>query len=358
MKARNRKLNLGGGAAIWLSACFLLCQPHAALASQAPFYQGKTITVIAGQEPGGLGDLRLKAILPYLKKHIPGQPNIVAEYMPGGGGRKAANYIYRNARPDGLTLGFPPGGFIRAAVLNEPGVDYELDKFTFFGTAESEDHYVFLTRKEANLATLDSLRASSGIRIGGQSVGHSIYMLGRLFAYILRLKEPKFITGYSGPEMDQALMRGELDARVSAVPSLLRRSPEWIEKKLVDIHVILQIPKGSMHPRFADLPELESFAKADKERRLLEIYRSFSLASATFIAPPGTPQERIRIVRDAITAAYKDPEFARDFKKITGGAPSPIMPEEFDAIIKKLPRGSEDVELFKKLADAGPLPPH
>jgi len=74
------------------SALFLLCQPHAAL-PQAPFYQGKTITVIAGQEPGGLGDLRLKSILPYLKKHIPGQPNIVVEYMPGGGGRKAANYI-------------------------------------------------------------------------------------------------------------------------------------------------------------------------------------------------------------------------------------------------------------------------
>jgi hypothetical protein len=101
--------------------------------AQAPFYQGKTITVIAGQEPGGLGDLRLKSILPYFKKHIPGQPNIVTEYMPGGGGRKAANYIYRTARPDGLTLGYPPGGFVRAAALNEPGVDYELDKFSFYG---------------------------------------------------------------------------------------------------------------------------------------------------------------------------------------------------------------------------------
>ena len=113
-----------------LSAFFLLYQPHPVL-PQAPFYQGKTITVIAGQEPGGLGDLRLKAILPYLKKHIPGQPNIVTEYMPGGGGRKAANYIYRTARPDGLTLGYPPGGFVRAAALNEPGVDYEHDTLNF-----------------------------------------------------------------------------------------------------------------------------------------------------------------------------------------------------------------------------------
>jgi tripartite-type tricarboxylate transporter receptor subunit TctC len=356
VNAGKGKVRINAGAVICASAFFLLCQPHPVL-PQALFYQGKTITVIAGQEPGGLGDLRLKSILPYLKKHIPGQPNIVTEYMPGGGGRKAANYIYRTARPDGLTLGYPPGGFVRAAALNEPGVDYELDKLNFFGTAESEDHYVFLTRRDANLGTLDRLRASSGIRIGAQSVGHVIHTLARLFAYILRVNEPKFITGYSGPEMDQALLRGELDARVSVVPSLLRRNPEWIEKKLVDVHVILQIPKASTHPRFAHLPELESFARTDKERRLLEIYRSFSIAGATFITPPRTPPERVRILRDAISAAYKDPEFFNDYKKLTGEAPSPLTPDEFDEVLKKLPREPQDVDLFKKVAGAGPLPP-
>jgi len=357
MNGSTGKLSIRSGTVMCASALFLLCQPHPAL-PQALFYQGKTITVIAGQEPGGLGDLRLKSVLPYLKKHIPGQPNIVPEYMPGGGGRKAANYIYRTARPDGLTIGFPPGGFIRAAVLNEPGADYELDKFSFLGTAESEDHYVFLTRRDSNLGTLDRLRASSGIRIGAQSVGHVIHTLVRMFAYILRLKEPKFITGYSGPEMDQALLRGELDARVNVVPSLLRRNPEWIEKKLVDVHVILQIPKGSTHPRFAHLPELETFAKTDKERRLLEIYRSFSIAGATFIIPPRTPPERIRTLRDAITAAYKDPDFFKDYEKITGETPSPLTPDEFDEIIKKLPRDPQDVDLFKKVAGTGPLPGH
>ena len=78
MQARKPKLDIRDGAIMWASVCFLLCQPAPAL-PQAPFYQGKTITVISGQEPGGLGDLRLKAILPYLKKHIPGQPNIVPE---------------------------------------------------------------------------------------------------------------------------------------------------------------------------------------------------------------------------------------------------------------------------------------
>jgi tripartite-type tricarboxylate transporter receptor subunit TctC len=357
MRASRRKLDIRAGTIMWASAFFFLCQPARAL-PQALFYKGKTITVISGQEPGGLGDLRLKAILPYLKKHIPGQPTIMPEYMAGGGGRKAANYLYQTVRPDGLTIGFPPGGFISAAVLNEPGVDYELDKFSFFGTPESEDHYVFLTRRDSNLGTLDRLRAASGVRIGGQSVGHTIYILARLFSYLLTLKEPKFITGYSGPEMDQAVMRGELDARVNRVPALLQRNAEWIEKKLVDVHAILQIPKTSTHPRFAHLPELESFARTDKERRLLEVNRAFRIAGATFITPPRTPQERIRTLRDAVTNAYNDPEFFKDYKKITGETASPILPDEFDVIIKKLPRNREDIDLYKKTAGTGSLPGH
>ncbi|MBM4260061.1 MAG: hypothetical protein FJ145_01310 [Deltaproteobacteria bacterium] len=108
-----------------ISVCLLGLASSVALA-QAQFYRGKTITIISGQQPGGSGEARLRAMLPYLRKHIPGQPNVMVEYMAGGGGRKAANYIYRTARAAGLTMGFPPGGFIMAAVLNETGVDYDL----------------------------------------------------------------------------------------------------------------------------------------------------------------------------------------------------------------------------------------
>ena len=100
MKASKCKLDVRAGAVVWAILCIFLSQPSQAL-PQELFYQGKTITVISGREPGGLGDLRHKTILPYLKKHIPGQPNIVTEYMPGGGGRKVANHIFRTAQPDG-----------------------------------------------------------------------------------------------------------------------------------------------------------------------------------------------------------------------------------------------------------------
>ena len=99
------------------------------LFSQAPYYQGKTVTVVVSTAPAGTGDLRIKALVPFLRKHIPGNPTMVLEYMDGGGGRKAANYMYRNARPDGLTVGAMGSGVVALNIMRESGVMYDIDKF-------------------------------------------------------------------------------------------------------------------------------------------------------------------------------------------------------------------------------------
>ncbi len=111
--------------------------------AQTSFYEGKTITMIAGTEPGGTLDMRIKSLTRFLKKHIPGEPQIVTEYMPGAGGRKAANYVYRMARPDGLTMASPVGGFIILAALKEPGIEYDINKFIYLGAPDGVAHYVF-----------------------------------------------------------------------------------------------------------------------------------------------------------------------------------------------------------------------
>ena len=96
--------------------------------AQAPFYQGKSITLLHGRAPGGSGDYRVRAVLPFLQKYIPGNPTFVHEYMDGGGGRKAANHIFAMARTDGLVIGNVGGGVVANAVLGESGVQYDLDK--------------------------------------------------------------------------------------------------------------------------------------------------------------------------------------------------------------------------------------
>jgi hypothetical protein len=83
--------------------------------AQAPFYQGKTITIIRGSAPGGVGEMRTRAVANYLKKHIPGNPTVLIEFMAGGGGTKAANHLYRGARADGLVIGSAPSGMVSSA---------------------------------------------------------------------------------------------------------------------------------------------------------------------------------------------------------------------------------------------------
>jgi tripartite-type tricarboxylate transporter receptor subunit TctC len=334
---------------------YILSSVSFALA-QSPFYEGKTITIVQGREPGDAGDMRVKATLPFIQKYIPGNPMIVSEYMSGGGGRKAANHIYRSVKPDGLTLGNLGAGFISSAIMGETGVQYDIDRFVYLGTPYSAAHYLFITNRERQLSNLEKLRAAPGIRIGAQAVGHTIYITGRLFAWLLDLKEPKFITAYAGNEIDVALMRGELDARSQAADWMLHRNRDWIDKRLIDVHSVFETPKGDKHPHFASVPELETFARTDKERKVLAMQRGFRVAGSPFILPPGVPKERSETLQVAMRKALSDPGFTREFKKLTGDEPTPLTPEANEKAVRDIPREPEVIELFKKIIGAAPLP--
>jgi tripartite-type tricarboxylate transporter receptor subunit TctC len=335
-------------------ACSMLSSTPAF--AQAPFYQGKTITIIQGTEAGGSSDVMTRALLPYLKKHIPGEPAILSEYMPGGGGIKAANHLFKNVRPDGLTIGRVGGGLVANAVLGEKGVLYDLNKLIYLGSPHSTYHWVFITRREAGLKNLDALRSAPGIRVGAQAVGHSIYFVGRLFAYLIGFKEPKFVVGYSGTELDLALVRGELDGRINNADTLLSRNADLLAKGALDIHAIMEVPKGLKQAGFERLPEIEEFSKTDKERKLLAMIRTFRQIGTPSILPPGTPREQVKILRDATAKMFSDPDFHRDYKKLVGEEPTPLLGEEMERAVKELPRDPEIIELFKKLNAAGPLP--
>jgi tripartite-type tricarboxylate transporter receptor subunit TctC len=324
--------------------------------AQAPFYQGKTITVLQGREPGGTGDLRARAVTQFLQKYIPGNPTIIHDFMAGGGGLRAANHMFTVAKPDGLTIGSVSSGMLSNAILGGAGVNYQFEKFHYLGASDAGGHYVFYTRKEVGANNLEKLRAAMGIRIGAQSVGHSNYNLGRLAAYLLSLKEPRFVTGYASPEIDAAILRGELDARFNQSHSLLQRSPEWLDKGLMDFHVVLEIPRGEKHPRFANLPELESFAKTERERQLVQLQRGFRLSGSPFVLPPGTPRDRVTLLQDAMAKVFKDPEFPAMFKKMVGDDAEIVFPAVMDKGIKELPRNPEVVALLTKIAGPNPLP--
>jgi tripartite-type tricarboxylate transporter receptor subunit TctC len=328
-------------------------------AQSTPYFQGKTIILIQGREPGGTGALRAQAALPFLRKYLPGEPIIVTQFMAGGGGRKAANYIYHNAKPDGLSFANVGSGLIANAVLGATGVEYDIDKLIYLGAANSTAQYVFGTWSKLGLDNLDKLRARPGLRIGAQTVGHDIYINGRLFSWLLGLRDPRFVTGYSGPEVDLAMSQGEVDGRANIPDTILQRSPEFIEKKLVNYHAIIQIPKGDRHPHpvFNKLPELESFAKSERERKIMTMFRTFRLVGSPYVLPPGTPPEIANHYREAMRKTFSDPAFIKEFKKLTADDATPLLPDAQEKAIKDIPRDSEVIALFNKLAGSEPLPP-
>jgi tripartite-type tricarboxylate transporter receptor subunit TctC len=324
--------------------------------AQAPFFQDKSITVVLGGPPAGSADMRTRAVIHVLRKHIPGNPAITIQYMAAGGGRQAANHIYKVVKSDGLTIGSMGAALVANAVLGEPGVQYDIDKFIYLGTPDSAQHYLFITHRDAGLSNLEKLRAAPGVRIGSQSVGHPVYITGRIFAYFIGVANSKFVTGYTGPELDLAIMRREVDGRVTTGETMMVRSPEWLDKGLVDIHAGIEIPKGKKNPRFAGLPELESFAKTEREKKLLELFRAFRLAGQNFFLPPGTPKDRVQILQDAMRKTLSDPEFYQEFEKLAGDTASPLAPDALEKVIRELPRDASVIELFHKLAGADALP--
>ncbi len=338
-----------------LIACFGLFLVSSDSA-EMPFYQGKTITIVKGTAAGGSGDMRTRAIVPFLRKYIPGNPTVIVEYMPGAGGRRATNYLFTTARPNGLTIGSPGSAFIASAVLGEQGVQYDIQKFIYLGSPRSASHAGFITRKDLGLTTLEKLQGATGLRIGAPSVGHDVYIKGRLFAWFLGLKEPKFITGYSGRELDIAIERGELDARSERVESILAEAGEQLEKALLHVHVTLNIPKGSGHPRFASLPELDAFAKTERDEKLLLLFRSLGAGNHPFILPPGTPKEPTEILREALRKTFLDPEFHNEFKKLTGEEATPLFSEQHEKSVREMPKATEVTHLYKLITGGEVLP--
>jgi hypothetical protein len=177
-----------------------------------------------------------------------------------------------------------------------------------------------------------------------------------MFAYLIGIKDPSFVVGYSGTELDAALARGEIDARINNADTALTRNAELLKTGAIMPHIIMEVPKGLKHEHFSNLPEIESFAKSEQERKLLHMVRAFRQFGTPSILPPGTPKEQVEILRAAMVKTFTDPEFPAEYKKFTGDEASPLMPDEMEKTLKALPRDRETIALFKKLNAADPLP--
>ena len=176
--------------------------------------------------------------------------------------------------------------------------------------------------------------------------------------FVFGLKEPRWVTGYSGPESDVAILNGEVDGRGSAVDQIIASRPDWVEKGLMHFHAIYEVPKGQKHPhpRFGQLPEFSAFAKSDRERKVLDLYRATQSASHPIVLPPKTPKETVQILREAVGKTFEDPQFLKEYEKLTGEESRPVKGEILEREIKAIAGQREIGDLLKRIGGPDALP--
>ena len=228
------------------------------LQAQTPFYQGKTIRLVAGTPAGSVYDLYARLVAQFLPKYIPGNPNIIVQNMPGVASMVAANYIYGVAKPDGLTIGSIQPALYFDQLVGRKEVQFEWQKFTWIGNTTVSHHLLYM-RSDTPYKTIEDIRkASVPPKCGAEGTASSAYYLPKLLEETIGTKFT-IITGYnSGSDVDLAVERGEVQCRAFTIAAFFAREPFHTWRKKGFVRVIIQTGKkrdGNL-PDVPTLPEL------------------------------------------------------------------------------------------------------
>jgi len=281
-------------------------------------FKGKTIRLIIGTSTGGGVDLYARLVAQFLPKHLPGEPAIVPQNMPGASSLVAANFLYNMAKPDGLTLGALQGGVFFDQVLARGTAKFEWAKFTMVGSPERLEAQLYM-RADSPYKTLDDIRsAAEAPRCGGAGTGATGYFVPKILEETVGLKF-KLVTGYqSGGQIDLAVERGELNCRAYDIGSFLAEEPTRTWFKNGFVKSLIQTGK-QRDPRLAEVPTLYELMEKQKTPEPLRRMASVILSAGGFgrpmVAPPGMAPELARTIRDGYAKMLKDPEFIAAVKK-------------------------------------------
>jgi tripartite-type tricarboxylate transporter receptor subunit TctC len=286
--------------------------------AQSTFYQGKTVKTVVGYLPGDGFDVWARILSAHLGKHIAGNPEFIVQNMPGASSRIAANYIYRVAKPDGLTIGAIGGSLYLDQLLARKEVQFDWSKFSWLGSTDSIE-WLFYMRTDTPYKTVEDIRkAPEPPKCSTTGTGTSGHFVPRLLEETLKVKI-KLVAGYQGgSEQDLALERGEVQCRALSVPTFLSREPFQTWRKKNVVRVLLQTGQ-KRDPRLPDVPtlyELMDEAKTPESgRRLVSTILASGNLGRPYIAPPGLTADRLKLLREAFMKAMNDPALQAEVKK-------------------------------------------
>ena len=287
-------------------------------AASDEFFKGKSVRFVVGNSVGGAMDDWGRFLAQHLGRNIPGNPDFVVQNMAGAGGVIAANYVYNVAKPDGLTLGFINPAIYIDQLLGSKEVKFDWRKFSWIGSPERIDQVLFI-RSDVPYKTLEDMRkASEPPRCAALARAGLGYFLPRLLDEGLGVKL-HMVLGYGGGgEMNLAIEKGEVHCRAGTVSAYVGREPTrtWIKTGFVRPLVQSGTKRYSKLPEVPTLYELmETHKTPDAVKRLAKVLLSSGDLGRPIISSPGTPPDRVKMLREAFTRTMKDPALIADATK-------------------------------------------
>ena len=292
-----------------LVAALAIVAAAAAPAVGADYYQGKTIRMLVGSAPGGGYNSYARTFVQYLRKHIPGEPTIVVQNMPGAGGMVVTNWLFNVAPKDGTAFGLVQRGIPFHPYFGEKNAKFVPTDFNWIGSFNSESSVVTI-RSTSKVKTLKDALTMTAI-LGGSgpndSETHPSLMnntIGTKF---------KIASGYkSNTEVLLAMERGEVEGVGGSWGSMKALRPYWLRDK--EVNVIVQAGRAR-HPDLPHVPMIEEFVKEPEHKVMWQVMVALGTLGRPVTAPPGVPAEAVRILRAGFEATMKDPAYLAEMEK-------------------------------------------
>jgi tripartite-type tricarboxylate transporter receptor subunit TctC len=321
---------------VLVAALLTLAASPAAADPVADFYKGKTVRLIVGYGTGGSYDLYGRLAAEFLGRHIPGNPTVITVNMPGAGGFKAVDYLYKVAPQDGTHLGSTPQQLAMTLLVNDKmGIDPT--RFSYLGRIVSMVD-VAVALPKSGLKSFEDTRKREVTVGAGQATSTSAIYARALNVYAG--SRFKIITGYSGTaEILLASERGEVDVNGGeSLPTIIVQNPEWLQGKAV----LLYQSGLKRHAQLAKVPTMTELATSDEGKRVMGVLAGTAEVGRAILTTPGVPADRLAALRKAFQAMLKDPDFIAATQKrkiMVDGATG----EQLDAVTRETMKLPKDV---------------
>jgi tripartite-type tricarboxylate transporter receptor subunit TctC len=277
--------------------------------SVADFYKGKTVALLLGTGPGGSYDLYARIFAEHLPRHIPGNPSVLVEHMPGAGGVTAGNHLFGPGPQDGTKILLSHAIIMSEVLEPKAGVRFQSAKLNWIGTYDAIAHTMALWH-EAPVKTIADLK-NANIVIGSFAKAHFTYQWPAMMKDVLGLNF-KLITGYpTGNHNNLAMERGEIHGWAASWENLIGTRPHWITEKKVTLLTQFMLERKQQLP---DVPTLLELASADK-KDVVEFMSASTPFGRGVVVGPNVPAERVAALRAAFEATIKDPAFLASAQK-------------------------------------------